>query len=145
MSPRAYYSLAILNYLKLFTLMWFTWLSTVLYDVRFAADSILNRVCKAVHFGVMAGFVFGGPIFDSSDKSAIDINAFKSFALILMVSRAILAIQYALVMWQSRAYKRSLLPLGLTVACNLFSSVAFLAAHFVFPKAKVQWFHLLFL
>lgn len=142
---RAKYSLAILNYLKLFTLMWFTWLSTVLYDVRFAADSILNRICKAVHFGVMAGFVFGGPIFDSSDKGVIDINAFKAFALILMVSRAILAFQYAVVMWQSRAYKRSLLPLGLTVGCNLLSSTAFLVAHFAFPGGGVKWFHLLFL
>ncbi|KAF2432144.1 hypothetical protein EJ08DRAFT_659161 [Tothia fuscella] len=136
---------SILNYLKLFTLMWFTWLSTVLYDVRFAADSILNRVFKAVHFGVMAGFVFGGPIFDGSDKGAIDQNAFKAFTLILMVSRAIIACQYSLVMWQSRAHKRALLPLGLTVFCNILGSLAFLAAHFAFPNGQMSWTHLLFL
>jgi hypothetical protein len=39
---------SVLNYLKLFTLMWFTWLSTILYDVRFVADSVYNRICKLV-------------------------------------------------------------------------------------------------
>lgn len=125
--------------------MWFTWLSTVLYDVRFATDSILNRSFKAVHFGVMAAFVFGGPIFDSTDKTDVDIQAFKNFALILMVSRAILAVQYAVVFVQSLRLKKPLLPLGLTVAVNVLSSAAFLAAHFAFPGAKVTYVHLLFL
>src|ERR1700750_597322 len=98
--------------------MWFTWLSTTIYDVRFSTDSILNRLCKAVHFGIMTAFVFAGPVFDAYDK-ADDVRSSKSFALVVAFSGAILALQYSLVMWQSRRYRKALVPLGLTVLVNV--------------------------
>ena len=42
------------NYVGFFTILWFTWLETSLFDVRFATDSIFNRVCKAISFGVIS-------------------------------------------------------------------------------------------
>jgi hypothetical protein len=135
---------AIIAYLKLFTLMWFTWLPTTLFDVRFSADSVWNRVCKAIHFGVMTGFVFAGPLFDSSDK-AEDIRSFRAFALVLVVSRAILTLQYALVMWQSRRCRRAMLPLGLSVFINLLATIAFLVARYAFPSGNVDWYKPAFL
>jgi hypothetical protein len=42
------------NYIWVFTIPWFTWLETSLFDVRFATDSIFNRLCKAISFGVIS-------------------------------------------------------------------------------------------
>ncbi|KIW01884.1 uncharacterized protein PV09_06731 [Verruconis gallopava] len=133
---------SVLNYLKLFTLMWFTWLSTILYDVRFVADSVYNRVCKLVHFGVMAGFVFAGPVFDKYDK-AVDQRYYKAFALVLFVSRIVIAVQYIVVMWQSRRFKKALLPLGMTAAVYITTAVLYLITHFSFPSAgPILWYEL---
>ncbi|TID24474.1 hypothetical protein E2P81_ATG02780 [Venturia nashicola] len=130
---------AVMAYLKLFTLMWFTWLPTTLFDVRFSVDSVWNRVCKAVHFGVMTGFVFAGPLFDLYDK-ADDIRSFRAFALVLVVSRAILTLQYCLVMWQSRKCKKAMLPLGLSVFISFAAMILFLVARYAFPNGSVGWY-----
>ncbi|KAE9966283.1 hypothetical protein BLS_007116 [Venturia inaequalis] len=130
---------AVVAYLKLFTLMWFTWLPTTLFDVRFSADSVWNRACKAIHFGVMTGFVFAGPLFDLYDK-ADDIRSFRDFALVLVVSRAILTLQYSLVMWQSRKCKKAMLPLGLSVFINFLAMVLFLVARYAFPDGSLEWY-----
>ena len=53
-------SAAIISYEGFFTLLWFTWLSTTLYDVRFTTDSVVERLFKCVHFGIMIAFVFCG-------------------------------------------------------------------------------------
>jgi hypothetical protein len=57
--------------------MWFTWLSTILYDVRFVADSVYNRICKLIHFGVMAGFV-SIPLYCSACTSLLVVKASSS-------------------------------------------------------------------
>ena len=133
--------LAVKNYLGFFTILWMTWWNTTLYDVRFATDSILERLFKCVHFGVMTAFVFCGPIFDRYDKKD-DSRAFDSFAITMVLSRAILAIQYAIVMWQSRGYKNALLPLGLTVLVNALAAIAFGITAIVFPIDSIAWHNL---
>lgn len=40
-------------YIGFFSLLWLTWYQVSLYDVRFSADSVFERVAKAIHFGVM--------------------------------------------------------------------------------------------
>ncbi len=47
--------------------MWFTWCQVTLFDVRFVADSVVDRVAKAVHLGVMVGFAYVGPNFNPTD------------------------------------------------------------------------------
>lgn len=44
------------QYVGFFALLWFTWYQVSLYDVRFSMDSMAERVCKALQFGVMIGF-----------------------------------------------------------------------------------------
>lgn len=41
--------------------LWFTWYQVSLYDVRFASDSLFERIAKAVQFLVMIGFAVVGP------------------------------------------------------------------------------------
>ncbi|KAE8843329.1 hypothetical protein HRS9139_02626 [Pyrenophora teres f. teres] len=40
-------------YTGFFALLWLTWYSNALYDVRFSSDSLFERMAKALHFGVM--------------------------------------------------------------------------------------------
>ena len=37
------------NFVGFFTILWFTYLQTTIRDVRFAADSVFERACKAVN------------------------------------------------------------------------------------------------
>ncbi|KAF1850773.1 uncharacterized protein K460DRAFT_263912, partial [Cucurbitaria berberidis CBS 394.84] len=138
-------NLALINYLKLFTMMWFTWLSTTLFDVRFSIDCVWNRVHKAIQFGVFTGFVFAGPIFDRYNNSG-DAMSYKHFAIVLVVSRVAIAIQYAVVMWQGRMFRQTLVPLGLSAAVHATAAVGYAVTLVVFPKGavgldeQVTWF-----
>ena len=60
------------------------WLQITLFDARFSVDSVFDRVCKALQFGVMVGFAVIGPKF-STDGDAP--GAMRSLSLILMASR----------------------------------------------------------
>lgn len=127
---------ALINYLKLFTLMWFTWLGTTLFDVRFGLDCVWTRLHKAIQFGVFTGFVFAGPVFDKYNNN-YDGESYKQFALVLIVSRAAIALQYAVVMWQSRMFRQTLLPLGLSTAVYVAASIAYLITRAAFPNGGV--------
>jgi len=127
---------ALINYLKLFTLMWFTWLGTTLFDVRFGLDCVWTRLHKAIQFGVFTGFVFAGPVFDKYNNT-YDGQSYKQFALVLTVSRAAIALQYAVVTWQSRMFRQTLLPLGLSTIVYVAASIAYLITRAVFPNNGV--------
>jgi len=43
------------SYSGFFCILWFTWCQVSLFDVRFVADSFLERVAKACQFAVMIG------------------------------------------------------------------------------------------
>lgn len=124
-------AIALINYLKLFTLLWFTWLSTTLFDVRFGIDCVWERLHKAIQLGVFTGFVFAGPIFDDSSNSS-DGESFSHFALVLVVSRACIAVQYAVVMWQGRMFRQTLVPLGLSTAIHGAAALAYAIILMVF-------------
>lgn len=117
--------------------MWFTWLSTTLFDVRFGIDSVWNRLCKAVQFGAFTGFVFAGPVFDNADKSD-DAKSYKHFAIVMAVSRFVIALQYFVVTVQGRLFRQTLLPVGLSGVVHLCSAVGFLVTYFVFPVGDVD-------
>jgi hypothetical protein len=129
--------IALVNYLKLFTLLWFTWLSTTLFDVRFSIDCVWNRLHKAIQFGVFTGFVFAGPIFDKYNNS-YDSESYRHFAIVLVVSRLAIAVQYAVVMWQGRMFRQTLLPLGLSTTIHLAAAAAYAVTVFMFPKGRVN-------
>lgn len=79
-----------------------------MYDVRFATDSVVERVAHACHFGVMVshmvilglyvrlilpqvGLAIVGPQFDPKTENW---STFQQLSLILMVSRLVLLCQY---------------------------------------------------
>lgn len=126
------------NYLGFFTLLWFTWLQYSLFDVRFSTDSIFNRLCKAVSFGVMTGFAVCGAIYDQSNVEE-NAKAFRAMALILMVSRLALVGQYGVVLFYVRKYKNTLWPLGLTMLALFVGAMVYLGTFFGFTANSASF------
>jgi low temperature requirement protein LtrA len=132
------------SYMGFFTLLWFTWFQTSLYDVRFSIDSVFSRVCKALHFGVMTGFAIVGPLFQT-DEVERDNRAFRSLSIIMMVSRLILVVQYGTVLWFVKGYKRTILPIALLMGILFTTAMIFLGMTFAYGphkggKAQDGWY-----
>ena len=50
------------NFVAFFTILWWTWMQTVMFDVRFGVDSIYDRVCKGITWCVTIAFMLGGAV-----------------------------------------------------------------------------------
>lgn len=111
-------------------------MSTTLFDVRFGIDSLWTRLHKAIQFGVFTGFVFAGPVFDKYNNS-YDDQSYRQFAVVLVVSRACIAVQYLVVMWQGRMFRQTLLPLALSTIVYVAAAVAYAVTLILFPRAGV--------
>ncbi|KIW10101.1 hypothetical protein PV08_11061 [Exophiala spinifera] len=119
------------NYVGFFAIVWFTWLETSLFDVRFAADSVFTRICKAIAFAAMTGIAACGANYNTGDVSE-HLRTFRSLSIILMCSRLALAIQYIVVLLYVRKYPRTRVPLLSTIATLFLSAMAFLGTFFAF-------------
>ncbi len=119
------------NYVGFFTLLWFTWFQTSLFDVRFASDSVFDRLCKAISLGVMTGFAVTGAIYDTTNVEE-NVKAFRAMSIILMVSRLALVTQYAAVLWYLRNYQNTVIPLLVTMAALFITAMVFLGTFFGF-------------
>ncbi|KAJ5183710.1 hypothetical protein N7492_001326 [Penicillium capsulatum] len=82
-------------YIGFLGIIWFTWLQVTLFDIRFARDSVFERICKAVQLGAMVGFASAGTRFSIHIRDE-NAWAFQSLSLILGGSRGLLAIQYTI-------------------------------------------------
>ena len=91
-------------------------------------DSVLNRFFKLIIFGIFTAFTGLGPIYDVIINGGTS-RAFHGIALVLMVSRVVLLIQYATVLWFVKSFKKTLLPLSLMMLLYLCTSMAFLATY----------------
>lgn len=129
------------SYVGFFCVLWFTWCQVSLFDVRFVVDSLLERVARACHLGIMVGLAVVGPNFDTLEE---DPSAFRAMckqcrcsgdrkgqltlyvALILMVSRFVLCSQYLLILWHVRHYRNTSLPLALIAGANFVAAVIYL-------------------
>lgn len=80
-------------YIGFLGVIWFTWLQVTLFDVRFARDSVFERVCKAAQLAVMVGFASAGTRFTTRVQGD-NVWAFQSLSLLLAGSRTLLAVQY---------------------------------------------------
>lgn len=116
-------------------MLWFTWALVALFDVRFVSDSIFERVAKAGHVGVMVGFAVVASDFHPDDKNQ-NPQIFKIMSLCLMVSRAILAVQYASIVWHVRSYRRAKMPLALKSMGHFVFAMIYLGIAFCFADAK---------
>ncbi|KAJ6442741.1 low temperature requirement A [Purpureocillium lavendulum] len=110
------------SYIGFFCVLWFTWCLTSMHDIRFVSDSLISRIAKGAHLGVMVGLAVTGPKYAGESHGA----ELRVLALILMVSRIVLALQYLLVLFHVRAYKNSKLPLGLTAGFSLVAAFIYL-------------------
>ena len=113
-------------YLGFFTIIWFTWLQITIHDVRFAIDSFYERVCKFIQFLVFVGFALVGYNFEPS--STDDISVYETMCFILFVSRALLMVQYGVVLvYVTKSSSALVKPMLLIVSTFVVTTVAFLA------------------
>ncbi|OCK80277.1 hypothetical protein K432DRAFT_434855 [Lepidopterella palustris CBS 459.81] len=120
-------------YIGFFCILWFTWYQVSLYDVRFASDSIFERMCKACHFGVMIGLAVVAPDWKPG-KAISDYSTYKALTLILMASRFVLVVQYGSTLWFTWRYRRTRLPLIFVMGSYTIAGILYGALTAAFPK-----------
>lgn len=84
-------------------------------------------------FGVMIGLAVVGPKFNPVDQYA---PAFQTLAIILAASRFVLALQYLVVLFHVRSYKKSKTPMGLIALIYIVSGVVYGLTYLGFSKDK---------
>jgi hypothetical protein len=78
------------------------------------------------------------------DIKSDDQGYYKKFALVLFLSRLVTSIEYLVVIFHSRRIKRTLIPLGLTAAVYMATSIVYLVTHFVFPDTgSITWYEMM--
>ncbi len=104
-----------------------------MYDVRYTADSVFERFCKAIHLGVMVGFAESGTSFDPHDQIK---TIFQTLSLFLAVSRLTLGLQYSLVAFQVRKYAYGKRPLIMTAALHFIAAAIYFGVSFRYEVGK---------
>lgn len=116
-----------MSYILFFTILWFSWLQTTLYDIRFSVDSVYERVMKAIHFFVMMGFASVSTNWNPMDTTLPSTAANLQFmAIVLMTSRLGLGIQYGVAAFYARRVNRGVLPLILHSAAMFVAGFVYL-------------------
>lgn len=138
------------SYAGFFAILWFTWLQVVLYDVRFGVDSLFERICKLVHFGVMVSFAVVGTKFDPSaqgDGTPHDnFVTFRQLSLILIISRLVLLLQYGSILFWVKGHKKILPPVLTQMAGFSVGALVSLGLFFTFKpdgkgrRAYIGWY-----
>jgi hypothetical protein len=109
-------------------------LQVTLFDIRFARDSIFERICKAIQLGAMVGFASAGTRFTTRIHQE-NIWVFQSLSLILAGSRMLLAIQYAInVGFLYRRFRTAAKGTAATAAILWTTSLLYLGVWFLFEK-----------
>ncbi|TVY43268.1 hypothetical protein LSUB1_G000922 [Lachnellula subtilissima] len=119
------------SYAGFFCILWFTWCQVSLFDVRYVSDGVLERCLRALQFGVMVGFAVVGPKLDPYAQKA---TTFQALSLILAASRFVLSIQYLIVLFHVKKYKKSQMPLALLVLSSFIAGLIYLGISFVFKE-----------
>ncbi|KAF1852171.1 uncharacterized protein K460DRAFT_352001 [Cucurbitaria berberidis CBS 394.84] len=137
----AYHSITdgsyLLGYIGFFGILWSTWFQITLHDVRFARDSLYERVCKTIQFIVFVGLALVGSQFNPSRKRGKGNNIiFRILCYTLTISRGLLAIQYLVVLfytWRAR-YSKIYPPLLLMFAIYAVETAVFAGMTPAFKK-----------
>lgn len=66
-----------------------------LFDIRFAQDSIFERICKALQLATMVGFASTGSGFATQVRDE-NVWAFRSLSILLACSRLLLCVEYSI-------------------------------------------------
>lgn len=140
-------SQAFRSYTGFFTIIWFTWLQTALFDCRFARDSVVERCWKFIQFGVMIGFAAVGSEFRPNEVDS-DFKSFRAVSVILLISQLLLAVQYLTILIAviKRKHKSAVTPLAMIVAIYFITAMVFIGLTFTFrkrtkpSKAYIVWY-----
>lgn len=118
---------ALISYIFFFIILWFSWLQTTLYDIRFSVDSVYERCMKAIHFAVMIGFASVSTNWNPMDTTLPSTVANLQFmAITLMASRFTLGIQYGVAAGYARRVNKGMLPLILHSAMMFIAGAVYL-------------------
>lgn len=120
--------LTVANYIGFFSILWSTWFHVAIYDVRFYVDSSFTRLCKMIFYAVMTSFVGLDAVYDTIDEGGTS-RAFQGLALVLMLFRFILMVQYGTVLYFVPGFHKTLVPLLLMMVTYLLTGIAFLATY----------------
>ncbi|KAK2861097.1 hypothetical protein FQN49_004551 [Arthroderma sp. PD_2] len=132
------------SYIAFITILWFCWLQAALFDIRFYADSILARIFKGLHIGIITGLAVL-----SVNFSVVDIvehpGRFASMCYVLMVSRLTLVAQYMVVAWYLRGHRQTFTAKVLVIATLFIAAMVFLALGLSAytlnsPSAHIAWY-----
>jgi len=121
----------LVSYVGFFTLLWFTWFSTIMFDVRFAIDSWFTRLSKACSLGVMTAFALSSVFLPNSDGVNFGHKA-KVISLVLMASRLLLVAQYGAILvaaYYRHVDKSVIKAFAMTISTNLVAAFSFLSTY----------------
>ncbi|KAF2453418.1 hypothetical protein BDY21DRAFT_374763 [Lineolata rhizophorae] len=126
---------SLLAYIGFFVFLWATWFQITLHDVRFARDSVYERVCKLLQFVVFVGFALVGSKFAPGTEKA-SIKNFRILCYVIFLSRIVLAIQYFVVLIYAitAKFSRLYVPLALNAAAFLAVGIVFIGVTAAFEK-----------
>ncbi|KAF8251473.1 hypothetical protein K440DRAFT_668915 [Wilcoxina mikolae CBS 423.85] len=139
---------SLISYILFFIILWFTWLQTSLYDIRFSVDSFYERLIKSIHFAVMIGFASVStswdPLGPTDYRTASNL---QTMSLTLMASRFALGIQYAVAMIYAKKNKKPVTPfaihsLVMGAAGLIYMGVSVKKEVTKYPRAYLSWYAL---
>ncbi|KAF2839761.1 hypothetical protein M501DRAFT_973451 [Patellaria atrata CBS 101060] len=130
-------SSTLLAYVGFFAFLWSTWFQITLFDVRFARDSVYERVYKTIQYVVFVGYALVGSAFQPGGKTANNTN-FRILCAILFISRTLLFIQYSVVFVFAllHRYNKLYIPLIATALPFLAAAVTFFAMTPLFKEGE---------
>ncbi|KAI5290483.1 hypothetical protein KEM54_001407 [Ascosphaera aggregata] len=122
-------------------IIWFTWLQITLHDVRFARDSIVERIFKALQLATMVGFASTGPSFSSNIRFE-NRWAFKALTMILASSRVLLSFQHVvaaafMIKPMRSAYQKTLI----TSLVHLIMAIVHIGIYFWFREETSEGYY----
>jgi DMSO reductase anchor subunit len=85
----------------------------------------------------MTGFAISGALYDISSVTQ-NLKAFRAMSLILMASRLSLVVQYGVVLWYVKGYKKTFIPLASTMLVLFLAAMIFLGTFFGFHNDSNQ-------
>ncbi|KAI9663931.1 MAG: hypothetical protein M1821_007422 [Bathelium mastoideum] len=133
------------SYVGFFSILWFSWYQVSMFDLRFAVDSIFERICKGLQFGFMVGFAVAGTKFEP-DNEQDNYLYFQDLSLLLMGSRFVLMFQYMVALYFTKHYLRVRVPLFLIIINYFVAAILYLGLYFAFkhpstgPHAYIGWY-----
>ncbi|KAF2263367.1 hypothetical protein CC78DRAFT_273413 [Lojkania enalia] len=125
-------------YIGFFGILWSCWFQVTLHDVRFARDSIYERLCKTIQLIVFVGLALVGSGFNPGAVKA-DPKIFRVLCYTLVISRALLTVQHIIILLYVMAarYSKLYLPLSLMIGIYTLATICFGAMVPAFRSEKL--------